>query len=378
MLQMALSVVLWILHNVVPFVLLITPIVFFHELGHFLVARWFGVKVETFSIGFGPAIVSWRDSRDTRWKISWIPLGGYVKFFGDLNAASMPDEEQLKNIDVRDRSVAFPFKPVHQRALIVAAGPVANFILAIAIFTAFLLVFGSEVIAPVVGNVVHGSAAEAAGIHKGDVIDSVAGRHIQSFDDIRELVWDRAGQNLTIDVYRGKSLLHLHVTPRATTVKERGITQRLGLLGINGPTSASQITHVTYGPAGAVVEACRRTWSVVANTFDFLFHRYTFQTGADQLMGPLGVAQVSAQVASVSYLWLVQLAALISISLGVVNLFPIPVLDGGHLLYYGCEALLGRPLGARAQDVGFRLGLAFMLGFFLFATWNDVTRLLKP
>ncbi|MGD0192755.1 MAG: RIP metalloprotease RseP [Rhizomicrobium sp.] len=374
MLNVAQGAVIWLVHYVVPFLLLITPVVFFHELGHFLVARAFGVRVETFSIGFGPAIVSWHDRKKTLWKISWIPLGGYVKFFGDLNAASMPDQEQLEKIDARDRAEAFPFKPVYQRALIVAAGPFANFILAIAIFTAFLLTFGTDVAVPVVNSVVHQSAAEAAGIHKGDVILSVAGQPIEHFDDIRTIVWDRAGQSLPIDVRRGKELLHLHITPRSENVKEMGIPQKVGRLGISAP----QFTHISYGPISAVTEACRRTWSVVTTTFDFVFRRYTFQLSTDQLRGPIGVAQVSAQVASVSYLALVQLAALISISLGVVNLFPIPVLDGGHLLYYGCEALMGRPLGARAQDVGFRLGLAFMLGFFLFVTWNDVARLFKP
>jgi regulator of sigma E protease len=374
MLNAAQGVLIWLLHYIVPFVLLITPVVFFHELGHFLVARAFGVRVETFSIGFGPAIVSWHDRKKTLWKISWIPLGGYVKFFGDLNAASMPDQEQLEKIDAHDRAVAFPFKPVYQRALIVAAGPFANFILAIAIFTGFLMILGTDVAPPVVGGVVRGSAAELAGLHKGDVILDVAGQQIEHFQDISILVWDRAGQSLPIDIRRGNELLHLHITPRSESIKDNGIPQKVGRLGV----FATQIAHVRYGPVSAVSEACKRTWSIVTTTFDVLFRRYTFQQGASQMMGPVGVAQVSAQVASVSYLALVELAALISISLGVVNLFPIPVLDGGHLLYYGCEALMGRPLGARAQDVGFRLGLAFMLGFFLFVTWNDVARLLKP
>jgi regulator of sigma E protease len=368
----------WLAQNVLPFILLITPVVFFHELGHFLVARAFGVKVETFSIGFGPAIVSWRDRKETTWKISWVPLGGYVKFLGDMNAASMPDREQLDQLSAKERSGAFPFKPLYQRALIVLAGPVANFILAITILTAFLLVFGSYVVTPVAEKIVPGSAAAAAGFHPGDVIVSVSGEPVHSFDEIPALVWDRAGQNLSVDIRRGGAELLLHVTPRLTTVKDLGGTQRVGTLGIWGPTSAKQVTRVSYGLFSAIGEASRETWSVITTTIDFLFRRFTFRLSADQLRGPVGIAQISAQVASVSYLSLVKLAAFISISLGLVNLFPIPVLDGGHLLYYGCEAFLGRPLGARAQDVGFRLGLAFMLGFFLFATWNDLARLLQP
>jgi regulator of sigma E protease len=333
--------------------------------------------VETFSIGFGPAIVSWRDRKETVWKISWIPLGGYVKFFGDMNAASMPDQEQLEHISPQDRAVAFPFKPVWQRALIVLAGPMANFVLAIAILTTFLLLFGSDVAAPIVSKVVPGSAAAAAGIRPGDVILSVAGEKIRGFEDIRVIIGDRAGQSLPVEIRRDKLTLLLHATPRSTIITELGSKERVGLFGITGPTSA-QFRHISYGPISATAEACRRTWSVITTTFDFLVRRFTFHLAADQLRGPIGIAQISAQVAAVSYLWLVQLAAFISISLGLVNLFPIPVLDGGHLLYYGCEALLGRPLGARAQDVGFRLGLAFMLGFFLFATWNDVARLFQP
>jgi regulator of sigma E protease len=368
----------WPVQNILPFLLLITPVVFIHELGHFLVARAFGVKVETFSIGFGPAIVSWRDRKDTKWKISWIPLGGYVQFLGDMNAASMPDQEQLDQLSAKDRSVAFPFKPLYQRALIVLAGPMANFVLAITILATFLLVFGSYLVTPVVSRVVPGSAAAAAGIHAGDVIVSIADEKIQSFDEIPAFVWDRAGQSLPIEVRRGGAQLLLHVTPRLTTIKSVGGAQRVGMLGIGGPTSTKQVTRITYGLFGAVAEASHETWSYVTTTVDFLFRRFTFRLSADQLRGPIGIAQISAQVAAVSYLSLVKLAAFISISLGLVNLFPIPVLDGGHLLYYGCEALLGRPLGARAQDVGFRLGLALMLGFFLFATWNDLARLLQP
>lgn len=371
MLNSAQQWLLWIPHNVLPFVLLITPIVFFHELGHFLVARVFKVKVETFSIGFGPAIVAWHDRQGTRWKISWIPLGGYVKFFGDANAASIPDTEQLESMSPREREGAFPFKPLYQRALVVAAGPIANFILAITILAAFLLAFGSYVIAPVISQVQAGSAAQVAGLRPGDTVVSVDGRSISSFDEIRGIIWDRAGQTLSVEVRRGGKDLRLWATPRAKMIKEMGQAQSVGQLGIVGPVS-KQWTLVRYSPFGAVAEASRETWSVVTATLDYMGRIFSGGASPSQLNGPIGIAKISAAVASVSYLSLVRLAALISISVGLVNLFPIPVLDGGHLLYYGVEAVLGRPLGARAQDVGFRLGLAVMLGLLIFATFNDL------
>ncbi|MGB8366242.1 MAG: RIP metalloprotease RseP [Rhizomicrobium sp.] len=361
----------WVLHNVLPFVLIITPVIFFHELGHFSVARAFGVRIETFSIGVGPAIASWLDGKGTRWKISWIPLGGYVRFFGDLDAASTPDREGAERMTAAERAVAFQFKPLYQRALIVAAGPAANFVLAIVILTAFVAFFGAVVAPPIVSEVVPGSAAQAAGFRKGDVIVDINGRHIDSFDNVTEIVALRPGEPLNVTVERLGNPIVLHVTPRLTTVKdELGEIEKVGRLGIG-----AQPRVVHYGLFGAFQEACHRVWMIVQSTLDLLYRLFTSPTAASQLHGPLGIAKLSAQVAAVSYLWLINLAAVISVSIGLVNLFPIPLLDGGHLLYYGCEAVLGHPLGARAQDAGFRLGLAVMLGLMLLATWNDLVRL---
>jgi regulator of sigma E protease len=365
-----------IVHYIVPFLAMITPIIFFHELGHFLVARACGVRIDTFSIGFGPAIASWRDRWGTRWKIAWIPLGGYVKFFGDDNAASVPDRERLGRLTTSERLVAFPFKPLWQRALIVAAGPVANFVLAIVILVAFLMAFGTYVAPPVVGGVVPGSAAAQAGFHAGDKILSVNGTSIQSFDEIQSMVivWDRPGEMLTVEVDRAGKSFFFHVTPRLTTVNMIGGPQKVEQLGI-AAVGPKQWKRVGYGLFGATAEACGETWSVVATTFDQLGRIVAGTSAASQLSGPIGIAKLSGDVAAISYLSLFRLAALISISIGLVNLFPIPILDGGHLLYYGFEAVLGRPLGARAQDVGFRLGLAVMLGLMLLAAWNDLVRL---
>ncbi len=363
-----------VLHYVVPFLLLITPIVFFHELGHFLMARVFGVRVETFSIGFGPAIFAWHDRKGTRWKISWIPLGGYVKFFGDLNAASIPDHEQLDALSPAERASAFPFKPLYQRALVVVAGPVANFVLAVAILTGFLLVFGSYISPPLITRVIPGGAAAQAGFRAGDTILSVSGQNIATFDDVRELVWDHPGERMAIAVKRGSSTLLLHVTPRLTALNLPGGIQKVGLLGIDGP-QPQQMFHVRYGIPDAIGQACKDVGSIVGTTLDHLGRILVSKGKPTELSGVIGIAKLSGDVAAVSFLELFRLAALISVSIGLVNLFPIPVLDGGHLLYYGVEAVLGRPLGAKAQDVGFRLGLAVMLGLMLLAAWNDLVRL---
>ena len=363
-----------VVHYIVPFLLMITPIIFFHELGHFLVARACGVRIDTFSIGFGPAITSWHDRYGTRWKIAWVPLGGYVKFFGDDNAASIPDREQLEQLTDNERQVAFPLKALWQRALIVAAGPVANFILAIVILTAFLMAFGTYVAAPQVGRVVPGSPAAAAGFQVDDTILTVNGSSVSEFADIPALVWDQAGQTLAVQVKRGPRELLLHVTPKLTVKNLPGGPQKVGQLGIEAPPP-SQWKHVGYGFFPAVGEACNETWSVVATTFGELSRIFSGRGNANQTMGVIGIAKLSGDVAAVSWLSLFRLAALISISIGLVNLFPIPILDGGHLLYYAFEAVLGRPLGARAQDVGFRLGLAVMVGLMLLAAWNDLVRL---
>lgn len=361
----------WLLHYILPFVLIITPVVFFHELGHFSVARAFGVRVETFSIGFGPAIASWQDRKGTRWKISWVPLGGYVKFFGDLDAASTPDRDAAEKMTKEERAVAFPFKPVYQRALIVAAGPAANFVLAIVILTAFLVAFGAVMAPARISEVLPKSPAQAAGLRAGDLILDIDGRHIGSFDDVSAIVMMRPGEPLTVEVDRAGTLLTLHATPRLATVKNQfGEIEKVGQLGISAKPE-----WVHYGPWGAFKEACHLTGLIVQSTLDLRTRLFTSSTAASQLHGPLGIGKLAAQVAQVSYLSLAKLAALISVSIGLVNLFPIPLLDGGHLLYYGIEAVLGRPLGARAQDVGFRLGLAVMLGLMLLATWNDLLRL---
>jgi regulator of sigma E protease len=359
-----------------PFLLMITPIVFFHELGHFTVARFFGVKIETFSIGFGPEITGWTDKKGTRWKLSWIPLGGYVKFFGDLNAASAPDREKLENVSPQEREGAFPFKPLYQRALVVAAGPVANFILAVVVFTVLFMAAGQVVIPAVVGQVKAGSPAAVAGVQAGDVIREVDGQPIASFEDVQRIVSLNDGDALALTLARKGATLVVHATPRLTATKDRfGNSYKIALLGISAVSDPKAVRVVYPGPLQAVGQAVGEVGYVIHSVLNYRIQLIRGTADASQLSGPVGIAKMSHDIASVSLLALVNLAALISVSIGLVNLFPIPVLDGGHLLYYGCEAVLGRPLSAKAQDIGFRLGLAVMLGLMLFATWNDLVRL---
>jgi regulator of sigma E protease len=297
-----------------------------------------------------------------------------VKFLGDMNAASVPDREQLERLSAHDREGVLSFKPLYQRALVVAAGPVANFILAIVIMASFLVIFGEHVTPPIAGQVVPGSAAQVAGIRAGDLIVSIKGQPIQSFAQIPEFVWDEAGHPVPMVIRRAGKELSLTVTPRLTTITELGETQQIGRIGL-APLPPSQSKFVRYDPFSAVVKSTGDTWSIITTTLHGLWQMATGAVSAGQLHGPVGVVQITGKVAAFGVLALFQLAAFLSVSVGLINLFPIPILDGGHLLYYGCEAVLGRPLGAKAQDVGFRLGLAIILGFVIFATWNDLIRL---
>ena len=361
----------WSVYGIPAFIFLITMVVFFHELGHFSVARFFGVRVETFSIGFGPAIVKWTDRKGTLWKISWIPLGGFVKFFGDADGASTPDREGVARMSAADRAVAFPFKPLWQRALIVVAGPVANFILAFVILMGFYMAIGQVVAPAYVTTVKPGSAAAAAGIKPGDLFVKIDGESISGYQDVQRLISMSAGERLPIVVQRGGKLVSVFATPRETEITDQFNNKiKVGLLGI---TNVGRKAFVRLGPLDAAGAAVAEVGDIVS--LSFRAREQIFRGNTSQLSGPVGILKLSGQVAAVSFVALVQLVALLSVSIGLVNLFPIPLLDGGHLLYYACEGVLGRPLGERAQDVGFRLGLAVVLGIFLLATWNDLVRL---
>ena len=359
----------WMGVGLPAFLFVITLVVFVHELGHFLVARWCGVTVDTFSIGFGREIVGFSDRKGTRWKLSWIPLGGYVKFAGDADASSRPDSESLEKMDARTRSGALHFKPLYQRALVAAAGPIANFILAIVIFTGIVMAFGKPAEPPIVDSVTPGSAAEMAGIRVGDTIRSVGGETIHVFADLQRIVGSNAGRTLHVVVTRAGREVGLDAVPTLTEVTDAtGAKQAFGRLGIRDGT-------VSVGFLEALKGGVDQTWFIVAQTGSYLGKIFTGRESPDQLHGILGIGAVSDQAARIGFSALISLAGLMSVSIGLVNLLPIPVLDGGHLLYYACEAVLGRPLGERAQEVGFRLGLAFVLCLMLLATFNDLVRL---
>jgi regulator of sigma E protease len=351
------------------FLFVITVVVFFHELGHFLAARACGVKVDIFSIGFGREIVGFYDRKGTRWKISWLPMGGYVKFAGDADPSSRSDPETLKNMDPAERAGSLHFKPLHQRAIVAAAGPLANFILAIAIFTlAFMISPTAPVEPPVIAEISSGSAAEAAGVQVGDVIETVDGVALSRFIDLQRLVTESEGRQLRLGIVRSGQRMEIFAAPRSTDITDAaGRTStafRLGIVPRYEPLPFPQ----------AFVRAVGQTWSIIQRTAAYLGELVVGRASTNELSGPLGIAKAAGDWAAVGFVALLNLTAFISVAIGFANLLPIPVLDGGHLLYYAFEAVLGRPLGERAQEVGFRLGLAVVLCLMLLATFNDLAR----
>ena len=366
-----------LLGYLIPFIFVLSIVVFFHELGHFAVARFFNVKVLTFSVGFVPEIFGWNDKHGTRWKVAWVPLGGYVKFAGDEGAASTPDHDAMASLSESERDQAFHLKPVGQRAAIVAAGPIANFLLAIVIFACLFTFIGRAVTAPVVDEVRPDSAAQVAGFEPGDLIVSIDGRDIDSFSDMQRIVSGSAGRTLTIVVERGEELVTLTAVPDYREITDRfGNTTRVGLLGISRSTTAENVVVERYDPLTSIAEGTGEVVFVITRTMSYLGGVISGRESADQLGGPIRIAQMSGQVATLGLDALLQLAAILSVSIGLINLFPIPMLDGGHLVYYAIEAVRGRPLSERTQQMGFRFGLAMVLMLMVFATWNDLTQLL--
>jgi regulator of sigma E protease len=361
---------------VVPFLFVLTIVVFFHELGHFLMARLCGIKVLVFSVGFGPEIAGFYDRYGTRWKISAVPLGGYVKFFGDDNAASVPDQSAAAAMTDAQRKDSFMFQPVGSRAAVVAAGPIANFVLAIAIFAAIFMTVGKQTTSARVDTVQPASAAEAAGFKPGDLVIAINGEKIESFSDMQRIVSISAGETLSIDVDRGGAPVTLKATPQLKELKDNfGNVHRLGVLGISRSMSPGDIKTEKAGPLRAVVMGAQETWFVVDRTLAYISGVFVGREAADQLGGPIRIAQVSGQVATAGFTALIHLTAVLSVSIGLLNLFPIPLLDGGHLLFYAIETIRGRPLSERAQEVGFRIGLAVVVMLMIFATFNDILRL---
>ena len=461
------------------FLFVITLVVFVHELGHFLAARFFGVKVESFSIGFGRAIVGFHDRHGTHWKIGWLPLGGYVKFWGDDGVSSTPDHQKVDHATAAERAGSFHHKPLYQKAIVAVSGPIANFILAVVILTGLYFIYGASLVAPQIGKLLKGAPAEAAGLQLGDVVLSIDGQKIRDFQqmseivtvsygrplkflvkrdgkdveivvhpsqirksdglgneikdtgigvgqvspgeiaevlagspaaiaglqagdfvlavnkkrvrafaDIAEALRAADGQTVTVTYAREhrdeklkRRLVKDHeakLTPNRITSSTTGIeATALAAAGIRSPLPEAQNPEilVTLGPVEALGRAANTIRFIVVKTLDFIVRLLTGTGDYQQLSGPLGIASVSGQVlVFFGVVALINLAAVLSVSIGLLNLFPIPMLDGGHLLYYGIEAIRGRPLGERAQELGFRIGLAFVVGLMLFATWNDLVK----
>ncbi len=357
-----------------PFIVALTIIVFIHELGHFLVARWCGVTVEVFSIGFGREIYSWNDRHGTHWKICWLPLGGYVKFEGDANATSLP--QALPSAAAVRSPGNFHGKPIWQRAAVVAAGPIANFILAIVIFASVFMFVGVPMNEPRVENVIAGSAAEKAGIKRGDLFTAVDGQKIETFTDLQQAIWTRGGEQLTVVIDRQGTLLNLELVPDIKTESDGfGGTIRIGLLGVQRAADSGDSKVQRLSPLAAIAKGADETWRIISITFKYLGKLIAGNESSSQIGGPISIAKGAADAASSGVLRFATYVAFLSVSVGLINLFPIPMLDGGHLVYYAIETVLGKPLGQQAQEWGFRVGLSLVVMLMAFGFWNDLTRL---
>jgi len=357
------------------FLLVISLIVFIHEMGHYLVGRWSGIRIMAFSFGFGPELAGFTDRHGTRWKISAIPLGGYVRFYGDADAASTPDFEALDELPPEERARTFTGAALWKRAATVAAGPLANFILAIVILSGIFMAYGKFVADPVVAQVNKDSAAAAAGIIPGDLLVSIDDNPIVTFDDVQRYVSIRPSVPMTLTVKRGGEAINIPITPKLTEIKDRfGNKIELGIIGIVVNKNGGNLRVVNFTPLEAVEEAFRETGHIVTGTFRYIGNIFAGRMKADQLGGPIAVAQAAGQVATLGIIALLHLAAVLSVSIGLLNLMPVPVLDGGHLMFYAVEALRGKPVGETAQGVLFRVGMFLVLSLMVFVTWNDITR----
>jgi len=362
---------------IAPFVFVLSLVVFFHELGHFLVGRWCGVKIDVFSLGFGPELFGFFDRQGTRWRVAALPLGGYVKFHGDANGASMTDENAAAAMPPSERAVCFFAQKVWKRAAIVAAGPIANFILAIVIFTGIFYVNGRDILLPIVDGVSAGSAAEAAGFQPGDLIVAIDHSKIDSFEEMQRIVQTASDTALTFDVERQGKMVELVATPRRRDVVTPFGTTRVGVLGVEARGRRENVHTQRFGLLESFKRANAETWYVVSRTGSYLGGLLAGKESTDQLSGPIRIAEVSGEMAKIGLAALLNLAAILSISVGILNLLPIPLLDGGHLFYYAVEAAQGKAMNERAQQFGFKLGLTLVAGLMIFATYNDILRLTR-
>lgn len=356
----------------IGFLFALTVVVFIHEMGHFLVARWCGVTVKAFSIGFGKEIFAFHDRHGTRWRVAWIPVGGYVKFMDDENAASAPSRDALDRMTEEERKGAFQLKPLWQRAAVVAAGPIANFLLAILIFTIMLSIFGNRTMEPRVGRVAPESPAAAAGFQPGDLIIAINGAPVDGFATVQQVVSTNVGRELAFEIEREGARQVLKVTPALRELDDAiAGKHRRPVIGIEASGETSRIVTRDVGPIEALGLATQRTWDIAAGTLSYIGDVFTGRQGAEQIGGIVRIADTAGKFAALGLPELILFTAFISVSIGLVNLFPIPLLDGGHLLFYAIEAVRGRPLSESAQEFSFRIGLTLIVMLMVFGFYND-------
>jgi regulator of sigma E protease len=357
---------IWLI--VLAFLAAIGPLVFIHEMGHYLVGRWCGIGAKTFSIGFGKEVAGWTDKRGTRWKVGWLPLGGYVRFTGDMDPASMG--KNLDQLSPEERAQAFHAKAIWQRFLVVLAGPAANFLLAIVIFAGFFMAYGVPRTPPVFAGVAEGSAAAAAGFRAGDRVVSMNGRQIDTFRDLSTYTVMRPGEQVVVRLERDGREFEAPVTlGRAAEVDRFGQRFEVGRLGVATPKPV----FVKIGVLELLPEAVAATWATTRSMAEGIWQLVSGRRPLNEIHGAMKMAQIAGQFATLGPIDFIQLLALFSINLGFINLLPVPMLDGGHLALYAVEAVRRRPLGERAQEWVFRGGLAAILTLFLFTTINDLS-----
>lgn len=362
-------------HYLWSFVLILSVIVFIHEFGHYIVAKLCGVKIETFSIGFGKELFGINDRTGTRWKFSILPFGGYVKMFGDAGEASTPDDETLEKMTEAEKRVSFHYKPLWKKAIIVGAGPMFNFLLTIAIFTFFLYTTGMQSTEPVVGEVMEDTPAAAAGLKAGDRVLQVDEQEMETFTDISTAIVTNIGEPVTLDIQRGHDIIQLQLTPIQVEDEDAfGNVIKRPLIGIR--SEAINFKDLTFFEA--IGHAIDRTVTICVKTLEFLGQMIALERSADDLKGPIGIAKLSGQATQSgdttdetlrTILWFI---AMLSANLGLINLLPVPMLDGGHLAFYVIEAIQGKPLARQFQEYGFRVGLAIILCLMVFVTFNDI------
>ncbi len=362
-----------LLGTLVPFLFVLTVVVFVHEMGHYLVGRWCGIGVRAFSIGFGPELVGFNDRRGTRWKLSAIPLGGYVKFVGDMSVTSAPPSDESAALSPEEQATAFHTQPVWKRALTVFAGPAFNFLLTIAVFAVMFSLYGRFVSDPMVAEVRPDSPAAQAGFLPGDRFVTVDGQAVETFGDVQRLVSGRAGDPIVFVMMRDGNPVTLTATPEIVEQSDAlGNSVKVGVIGVVNNEQFGQPRVVTYGPGEAVVEAVRETGHIVVRTGQFLKRFVVGREDKCQLGGPVRIADMAGKAAKLGFEWLVQLVALLSVGIGILNLLPIPPLDGGHLVFYAYEGVLRRPVSERVMEAVYRVGMFLVFGFMAFVLWNDL------